>query len=100
VQRIDGDAGAVSVGYVVSAGTATARADFTATTGTLSWAYNDDTSKSFAIAIVNDALAESTETFQLALSGATGGAAIDPTRQTAQLQIVVDDQLQGKLTAG
>src|SRR4051812_39634680 len=48
VQRIDGDDGAVSVDYVAGAGTATAGADFTAATGTLSWADNDDSSKSFA----------------------------------------------------
>lgn len=91
VQRIDGDDGAVSIDYVVSAGTATAGADFTATTGTLSWADNDDTSKSFAVTVLNDALVESTETVQLALSGVTGGASTDPTRQTATLQIVDDD---------
>ena len=91
VQRIDGDDGAVSIDYAVSAGTAIAGADFTAATGTLSWADNDDTSKSFAVTVVNDALVESTETVQLALSGATGGASTDPTRQTATLQIVDDD---------
>jgi hypothetical protein len=91
VQRIDGDDGAVSVSYVASAGTATAGADFTATSGTLSWADNDDTSKSFVVTLLNDAFVESTETVQLALSGATGGAAIDPTRQTVTLQIVDDD---------
>ena len=91
VQRIDGDDGAVSVQYAASAGTATAGADFNATSGTLSWADNDDNSKSFAVTILNDALVEGNENVLLALSGATGGAAIDPTRQTATLQIVDDD---------
>lgn len=91
VQRVDGDDGAVSVDYAASAGSATAGADFTATSGTLSWADNDDTSKSFTVTVINDALVESTETVQLSLSGATGGAAIDPTRQNATLQIVDDD---------
>ena len=91
VQRIDGDDGAVSVQFAATAGTATAGADFTATSGALSWADNDDNSKSFAVTILNDALVEGNETVQLALSSATGGAAIDPTRQTATLQIVDDD---------
>ena len=91
VQRIDGDDGAVSVFYTASAGTATAGADFTTTSGTLSWADNDDSSKSFAVTVLNDALVEPNETVLLALSNAGGGAAIDPTRQTATLQIVDDD---------
>src|SRR6185503_9902587 len=91
VQRVDGDDGAVSVHYAASAGTATAGADFTATSGTLSWADNDDSSKSFAVTILNDAVDEANENVQLALSSATGGAAIDPSRQNATLQITDDD---------
>jgi len=91
VQRVDGDDGAVSVQYSASAGTATAGADFTATSGTLSWAGNDDSSKSFAVTVLNDAVDEPNETVQLALANAAGGATIDPTRQTATLQIVDDD---------
>lgn len=91
VQRIDGDDGAVSVFYAASASTATGGADFTTTSGTLSWADNDDSSKSFAVTVLNDALVEPNETVLLALSNAGGGAAIDPTRQTATLQIVDDD---------
>ncbi len=77
--------------YTASAGSATAGADFTTTSGTLSWADNDDSSKSFAVTVLNDALVEPNETVLLALSNAGGGAAIDPTRQTATLQIVDDD---------
>jgi plastocyanin len=91
VQRIDGDDGAVSVHYAATAGTATAGADFTATSGTLSWADNDDGSKSFTVTVLNDGLVESNETVQLQLSDPTGDAAIDPTRQNATLQIVDHD---------
>ena len=98
VQRVDGDDGAVSVQYSASAGTASTGSDFTATSGTLSWADKDDSSKSFTVAIVNDAAVESTESVQLALTNVTGGAAIDPTRQTATLQIA-DDDVPGSLPA-
>ena len=45
VQRFNGDDGAVSVQYGVSAGTATAGQDFAPTSGTLSWADKDDGTK-------------------------------------------------------
>src|ERR1051325_7650141 len=61
VQRVDGDDGDVSVSYGASAGTATPGADFTPTTGTLSWADNDDASKSFTVTGLNDAFVASTE---------------------------------------
>lgn len=95
VQRVDGDDGAVSVQFAATAGTATAGADFTATSGTLSWADNDDASKSFAVPILADGTPEANETVQLALSSPSGGATIDPTRQTATLQILDDDVAPG-----
>jgi plastocyanin len=91
VQRLDGDDGAVSVQFAATAGTASAGADFTATSGTLSWADNDDSSKSFTVTVIADTAAEATETVLLALSNPGGGATIDPARQTATLQIVDDD---------
>ena len=91
VQRVDGDDGAVAVQYAATAGTATGGADFTPTSGTLSWPDGDDGSKSFAVMVFGDAVPEPIETVQLALSNASGGAAIDPTRQSATLQIVDDD---------
>ena len=95
VQRVDGDDGAVSVQFAATAGTATAGADFTAVSGTLSWADNDDASKSFAVPVIADGTPEANETVQLALSSPSGGATIDPTRQTATLQILDDDVAPG-----
>lgn len=92
VQRTGGDDGGVSVAYAASGGSATAGADFTAVTGTLSWPDGNDSPKSFVVLIVNDALAEGSETVLLALSNATGGAAIDPARQSATLTIQDNDE--------
>lgn len=91
VQRTGGDDGAVSVGYAASGGSATAGQDFTAVSGMLTWPDGDDAPKSFAVPIANDALAEGSETVLLALSNATGGATIDPARQSATLTIQDND---------
>ena len=91
VQRTGGDDGAVSVGYAATGGSATAGQDFTAVSGTLSWPDGNDSPKSFAVPIANDALAEGNETVLLALSNATGGATIDSARQGATLTIQDND---------
>jgi plastocyanin len=95
VQRVNGDDGAVSVQYSATAGTATAGQDFTAVTGTLSWANHDDASKSFNVPIANDGLAEINESILLALANPTGGAALDSARKTATLTILDNDAAGG-----
>lgn len=95
VQRVDGDDGPVSVGWSAAAGTAAAGSDFTAAGGTLSWSDNDDTNKTFAVAIVNDGAAESAETVTLTLAAPTGGAALDPARTSATLTIQDNDSAPG-----
>ena len=76
VQRILGDDGAVSVQYATSNGTAQAGSDYTAKSGTLSWADSDDAPKTFTVSITNDTAAEGSETINLTLSGPTGGAVL------------------------
>ncbi|MBI2930059.1 MAG: fibronectin type III domain-containing protein, partial [Planctomycetes bacterium] len=76
VTRTGGSRGAVSVNYTTSNGTATAGADYTAVSGTLSWADGDAAWKSFTIPIVGDALAEGGETFTVSLSAPAGGATL------------------------
>src|SRR5262249_28646962 len=73
--RLGGSAGAATVDYATSDGTATAPDDYTATSGTLAFAAGE-TSKSFTIPIVDDSLAEPTETVNLALANPTGGATL------------------------
>jgi hypothetical protein len=91
VERSGGEDGAVSVHYATSDGTATAGQDYTAASGTLSWAAGDESAKTFTVPILNDTTAEGAETIQLTLSNPTGGAGIDPTRGTAVLRIQASD---------
>ena len=76
VQRLNGDDGAVSVQYATSNGTAQAGSDYTAKSGTLSWADSDNASKTFTVAITNDTAVEGNETINLTLSNPTGGATL------------------------
>src|SRR5215217_5556014 len=91
VQRINGDDGAVSVQYSATGGTATAGQDFTAVSGTLSWAAGDSGSRSFNLPVVNDGTPEADETILLTLSNPTGGATLNGTLKTATLTIDDDD---------
>lgn len=91
VQRINGDDGAVSVQYATGNGTAQAGSDYTAKSGTLSWADGDDAPKTFTVAVTNDSASEANETVNLTLSGPTGGAALDNGRRNATLTIADND---------
>ena len=85
VNRVDGAAGAVTVNFATSNGTATAGSDYTATAGTLTF-LQGETSKTFLIPIANDHVLESGETVNLTLSNPTGGGALG-TPATATLTI-------------
>jgi plastocyanin len=76
-QRTGGDDGAVSVHYATSNGSATSGSDYTAKSGTVSWADKDDSNKTVSVAITNDTAQESTETFNVTLSAPGGGATLD-----------------------
>jgi hypothetical protein len=67
--------GPVTVNYATADGTASAGADYTAASGTLTFA-TGETSKTVMVPILQDVLDESDETFNVNLSGATGPAAI------------------------
>jgi len=87
VQRVGGDDGAVSVQYATANGTAQSGSDYTAANGTLNWADNDDTSKSFTVPILGDSDDEANETVQLTLSNPGGGAALgSPSAATLTIQ--------------
>ena len=75
VSRLDGTQGMAQVDYATSDGTATAGADYKATSGTLTF-NNGETSKTFAVPILPDNLVEGDETFFVTLSNPTGGATI------------------------
>ena len=64
----------MSVGYATSDGTATAGSDYTATSGTLTFAAGE-TSRTVAVTVLDDSVDEQSETFTLTLSNASGGNA-------------------------
>ena len=76
VTRTGGIDGAVSVDYATSDGTATAGSDYTAASGTLSWADGESDSKTFNVSLLTDGVIDANETVNLTLSNVTGGATI------------------------
>ncbi|MEA2079464.1 MAG: choice-of-anchor U domain-containing protein, partial [Pseudomonadota bacterium] len=89
VTRTGGSAGAVSVDYASSDGSATAGSDYRATAGTLGFA-DGVTSQSFNVAILDDTLFEGDETFNLSLSNVSGGAGLG-LPEAASVTITDDD---------
>jgi choice-of-anchor B domain-containing protein len=77
VQRNAGYAGAVTIQYSTSDDTATAGSDYTAQTGSLSWAAGDVTEKSITLQLNNDSQDEADEAIKVTLSNPTGGATIE-----------------------
>ena len=69
-------AGAVTVDYATSDGTATAGADYTATSGTLAFAAGE-TAKTVSVPVLDDAHDEGEETLTLTLSNAVGARIAD-----------------------
>ncbi|HEX4733751.1 MAG TPA: Calx-beta domain-containing protein [Thermoleophilaceae bacterium] len=94
VRRINGASGAVSVDYATSDGSATAPADYTATSGTLNFA-DGDTQKTFTVPVVWDGQGEGPETVNLTLSNPTGQA--DLGTNTAAVLHIADDGASGPL---
>ncbi|MEA2694065.1 MAG: hypothetical protein QOJ16_3452 [Acidobacteriota bacterium] len=84
VERSNGGTGAATVGYSATAGTAAAGTDFVPTSGTLSWASGDQTTKTFNVTI-HPSSTSTGKTVQLALANPTGGATILAERGTATL---------------
>jgi uncharacterized delta-60 repeat protein len=74
VTRTGGSAGTTGISYTMFGGTAT-NADYTSVSGTLTFA-DGETSKTFSVAINNDALDEADETFNLSLNSVTGSGSL------------------------
>lgn len=92
VTRSGSTADGATVDYAASDDSATAGADYTATTGTLTFAAGEGR-KTFTVPITDDALAEGVETVTLTLSNPGPNATTTlGTRATAVLRIV-DDEL-------
>jgi hypothetical protein len=80
----------VTVDYATADGTATAGADYTATSGTLSFAATQST-RTFTVPITTDTTQEGNETFTVVLSNPSGGSSI--ARATATATILNEDGL-------
>ena len=76
VRRVNGTGGAISVSYATANGSATTGADYTASSGLLSWPAGDASDKTFSISIATDAVVEGNETVNLTLANPTGGASL------------------------
>lgn len=86
VTRTGGSTGSSTVNYATSNGTAAAASDYVATSGTLSFA-DGQTSATFTVSVLDDALAEGNQTVNLTISNPTGGSTLgSPT--TAVLTIL------------
>jgi Calx-beta domain/Metallo-peptidase family M12B Reprolysin-like len=81
VARSGGTASTATVAYATADGTATAGSDYGATSGTLQF-NPGETTKSFTVPILNDAVAEPAETFTVTLSSPSGGAQAGTTMST------------------
>jgi hypothetical protein len=88
VTRSGNTADATTVDFATSDGTATDGVDYTAATGTLSFAVGE-TSQTFTVTIADDADVEEDETFTVELSNASNGGIIDTAAATGT--IVNDD---------
>lgn len=98
VNRQGGGTGAVTVDYATSNGTALAGSDYTAASGTLSWAHGEQGTKTFNVPITNDSTSETyEETLSITLSNPTGGITIGGTNPVTLT--IVDDEASMGLTA-
>jgi uncharacterized delta-60 repeat protein len=86
VVRTGGSTGAVSVVFSTTGETATPGMDYTETTGTLNWDDGETLAKFISVPILDDAVAEGYENFQINLSDPTGGATI---RRGSQSRVIV-----------
>jgi hypothetical protein len=90
VTRTGGSQGAVQISYAtVPGGTAVAGVDYVSTSGTLSWANGDATSKSFSVPIIDNTQGNPNKTINLALSSPTGGAYLN--LQSAAVLTILED---------
>jgi len=90
LRRSGSSAGAVSVQYASSNGSAQAGSDYGAVTGSVAWADGESGDKSIALALVDDAVFEKSETVKLTLSGV-----VNATLGRAAATLTIDDDDSG-----
>lgn len=87
VARQQGSDGAVSVGYVATAGTASAVTDFSVTSGPLNWPAGDNNPRFITINATLDTALEPDEQFTVTLQNPTSGATLG----TAATTVIITD---------
>ena len=99
VNRVGGSTGTVSVNYATSDGTANAGSDYTATSGTLTWASGDTAPKTISVPVAADFVLDNGETMMVTLSNPVGTTLIG--NNTATLTITdVLPPMKGVYTVG
>ncbi|MEQ1518202.1 MAG: Calx-beta domain-containing protein, partial [Usitatibacteraceae bacterium] len=89
VTRHAGTNGAVSVAFTAVNGSATAGTDFTASSGTLSWAAGEAGTKSITIPILLDGVLDGPKAFTVALDTPTGSVSIGAPGGTSAVATVI-----------
>lgn len=91
VRRLGGSQGAASVDFATSEGTALAGVDYTATTGTVSWADGEDAAREILIPVLRNVAATGPQTFTVTLGEPSAGVILaEPT--VATVTLLDDDQ--------
>jgi hypothetical protein len=85
VTRVGGLGGPASVQYATVSGSALAGPDFTALSGTLTWADGETAGRTIAVPVVDGDDVEATESFTVVLSGAVGAALGSPAVTTVTI---------------
>ncbi len=76
----------VTAQFATTDGSAVAGADYTGTSGTLTFSPAAPGPQTVAIALLNDTVDEPDQTFSLALTGVAGGTLVSPSAQTVTIQ--------------
>ncbi len=97
VNRTGGNDGIVTVNYATTDNTAIAGNDYTATSGTLTFA-DTETTQSLTVPILEDTTVEGNELFDLVLTNITGGATLGTA--TSSVNIVDNDVVTNPGTLG
>lgn len=99
VNRVGGFAGAVSVNFATSNGTATSGLDYTTTNGILNWTNGDFAAKTFSVPLTTDLILDPAETIILTLSNAVG-TTITGTNPATLTIVDIPPPLTGTYTVG
>ncbi|MCC5807862.1 MAG: hypothetical protein JJU00_16165 [Opitutales bacterium] len=90
VVRAGGGQGAVSVDYATSDASAAAGEDYTAVSGTLTWADGDESDKTIMVPIHDDDIPQGDRSFIVALSDPAGGAILGA--PDSAVVTIIDDE--------